>query len=124
MHWIYLIIAALLESGWAFSLKFMRFKEIPTLRFHNFYKPDEGLPILLPLIAYIVLGVGNVFFLNLAFRTLPTATAFAIWTVLAIIFIKIGEVLFFHQKIVPMELFFMLLVIVGIIGLKQYAPIK
>jgi quaternary ammonium compound-resistance protein SugE len=119
LHWIYLVIAALLETAWTFSIKFLTFKDVLKLRFHNFYSPTEGLPTLLPFLGYIVFGIGNIYFFSLAMKNIPTATAFAVWTALTIVLIKFSEVFFFKERISITEIGFTLLIVVGIIGLKM-----
>lgn len=120
MAWFYLIMAAALEACWMFSLKFLSFSKIKTLNIENFVQ-SEGLMIWLPLAGYIFFGVTNTYCLSLAMKNIPTTTAFAVWTVLSIIFIKMVEVVFFQSKVNFLELFFLSLIIVGIIGLKSVA---
>jgi quaternary ammonium compound-resistance protein SugE len=119
LHWFYLIIAALLETAWTFSIKFLTFKDVLKLRFHNFYSPTEGLPTLLPFLGYIVFGIGNIYFFSLAMKNIPTATAFAVWTALTIVLIKLSEVFFCKEKVSMTEIGFTMLIVVGIIGLKM-----
>jgi len=121
LAWLYLILAATCETAWTFCLKFMRISDFKTLRFINFYKWQGGLPLLLPFIGYILFGLANIYLFSLAIKQLPTAVAFAVWTAATLIFIKIAELLFFHQRISWTEVFFMLLIMVGILGLKIYA---
>lgn len=120
MAWFYLIFAAALEACWMFSLKFLSFTKFKTLSFENFIQP-EGLRIWLPLAGYIFFGATNTYYFSLAMKNIPTTIAFTIWTVLSIIFIKMVEVAFFQSKISFVELFFLGLIIVGIIGLKMVA---
>src|ERR1700744_1541902 len=80
LAWIYLIIAATCETAWTFCLKFMKFADLKTLTFANFYKWPEGLTILIPFIGYIAFGLANIYFFSTAIKHIPTATAFAVWT--------------------------------------------
>ncbi|MGZ3873564.1 MAG: DMT family transporter [Mucilaginibacter sp.] len=121
MAWIYLVLAASCEAGWTFSLKFMKFSDLKTLSFINFYRWNGGLPVLLPFIGYIVLGLANIYLFSIAIKQIPTATAFAAWTAATLILIKITELVFFNQRISPPEIFFMILIMAGILGLKVYA---
>lgn len=122
MAWIYLIIAAALEACWMFSLKFLSFSKFKTLTFDNFIK-SEGLIIWLPLAGYIVFGIANTYYFALAMKSIPTAIAFAIWTAVSIMFIKIADIAFFESKISLGELFFLGIIIVGIIGLKMSSKV-
>jgi quaternary ammonium compound-resistance protein SugE len=99
----------------------MKFSELKSLRWNNFFKTDIGLPILLPFLGYIIFGIGNIYFFSLALKKIPTATAFAVWTAVAIILMKITEMLFFKGKIAFMEILFMFLITTGIVGLKVYS---
>jgi quaternary ammonium compound-resistance protein SugE len=117
MHWIYLVIAAVFESAWVYSVKFMSVSKIRTLRFHNFYRTEYAVH-LLPLLGYIIFGVFNVYFFALAVKFIPTTTAFAVWTGTSLIFIKLFDVFYFHERISFMESFFLLMTVAGILGLK------
>ena len=120
MAWLYLFIAALFESAWTFSLKFMRFGDLKTLRITNFYKVAEGLPILVPFVGYILFGIGNIYFFSIALKQVSTATAYAVWTAITLVLIKVAEVAIFKQKISWLEVLFMLMIMAGIMGLKFY----
>ena len=99
----------------------MKFSDLKTLSFTNFYKWPGGLPFLLPFIGYILFGLANIYFFSTAIKHIPTATAFAVWTATTLIFIKVAELIFFQQRISWAEVFFMLLIMIGIMGLKIYA---
>ncbi|WP_073403564.1 DMT family transporter [Mucilaginibacter sp. OK098] len=121
MAWIYLLLAASCETAWTFCLKFMKFSDLKTLRFINFYRWQGGLPVLVPFVGYILFGVANIYLFSIAIKQIPTATAFAVWTAITLIFIKIAELLFLGQRISWIEIFFMLLIMIGIMGLKVYS---
>ena len=117
MAWIYLIFAATLETCWMFSLKFLAFSKFKLLTFQNFIT-SEGLSIWLPLAGYILFGIANVYFFSLAMKTIPSAIAFTIWTAMSITFIKIVEVTFFKGTVSALEIFFLAMILIGIVGLK------
>lgn len=121
LPWIYLLLAATCETAWTFCLKFMKFSDLKTLRFINFYRWDGGLPVLLPFMGYIIFGIANIYLFSMAIKQIQTATAFAVWTAITLIFIKIAELAFFNQRTSWAEVFFMLLIMAGIIGLKIFA---
>lgn len=118
MAWFYLILAAGLEACWMFSLKFLSFTKFKILNFQNFTK-SEGLTIWLPLAGYIIFGITNTYFFSLAMKNIPTAIAFTIWTAISILFIKMVEVFFLHGKISLPEIGFLVLILIGIVGLKM-----
>lgn len=76
---------------------------------------------MLPFAGYILFGMANIYLFSLAIKQIPTATAFAVWTAITLILLKIAELTLFNQRISWMEVFFMLLIMVGILGLKVYS---
>ncbi|SEO96751.1 DMT family transporter [Mucilaginibacter sp. AW1-7] len=120
MAWIYLIIAAAFEAAWTFSLKFMKFSDLKALRWHSALSLQYGLPVWLPFAGYVLFGIGNIYFFSLAIKLVPTAVAYAVWTAITLVLIKIAEMAIFHQKLSWMEVFFMTLIMSGILGLKFF----
>jgi quaternary ammonium compound-resistance protein SugE len=120
LAWIYLIIAAAFEAAWTFSLKFMKFSDLKALRWHSALSLQYGLPVWLPFAAYVLFGIGNIYFFSLAIKLVPTAVAYAVWTAITLVLIKIAEMAIFHQKLSWMEVFFMTLIMTGILGLKFF----
>ena len=99
----------------------MKISGLKTLQLTTFYRWSGGLPIILPFVGYVLFGLANIYFFSTAIKHIPTAMAFAVWTATTLIFLKISEVLVFHQRTSWPEVFFMLLIMVGILGLKIYA---
>jgi len=99
----------------------MKFSDLKTLKFLNFYRWHGGLPVLLPFAGYILFGLANIYLFSLAIKQIPTATAFAVWTAITLILLKIAELTLFNQRISWMEMFFMMLIMAGILGLKIYS---
>jgi multidrug transporter EmrE-like cation transporter len=122
LRWLFLFIASLFEALWTYSVKYFSLAALKTIRFDNFYKMDGGLPALIPLLGYILFGVGNIFFFSLALKTLSNSTAYSVWTAMTIIVLKLIELLYFKQKVSIIEFCFIMMIIVGIIGLKLYGP--
>ncbi len=120
MAWIYLIIASAFETCWTFSFKYLEFRKISTLRFSNLLTP-EGYMVWIPLLGYIVFGIGNIYFLSLAMKQISIATAFAVWTAVSIVLIKLTEVFITKATISFPEIFFLSVTVAGIIGLKIYS---
>jgi quaternary ammonium compound-resistance protein SugE len=48
--------------------------------------------------------------------------AYAVWTAVTLILIKLVEVSFLNQRLSYVEIFFMLLIMTGVLGLKFYGP--
>lgn len=122
MRWLFLFIASLFEALWTYSVKYFSLAQLKTIRFDNFYKMDGGLPALIPLLGYILFGIGNIFFFSLALKTLTNSTAYSVWTAMTIIVLKLIELLYFKQKVSVVEFCFIIMIIVGIMGLKFYGP--
>lgn len=120
-YWIYLIIAAFFESLWTFSLKFLSLKAIAnSFKEHSALTKEFGLSIL-PLIAYIIFGAINIYYLSLAMKSIPTTTAITVWMASSLIFTKLVDVFIFKSNINLYEMFFIGLIVVGIVGLKKFA---
>jgi quaternary ammonium compound-resistance protein SugE len=63
MAWAYLLVAGMLEVGWAFAMK-----------------QSAGFTRLTPTVATLVLMAGSIALLSLAMKALPLGTAYAVWT--------------------------------------------
>ena len=120
MAWIYIIAAALFETAWTYCVKFLKFSDFKLLTWVNFYN-IRGIAIMTPLAGYLLFGLANVYFFSLAIKQIPTATAFAAWTGASLVLIKLADTLFFHESVSWPEVFFMLLIMCGIMGLKYFA---
>jgi quaternary ammonium compound-resistance protein SugE len=108
-----------MEVCWTYSLKALnmqRIREVDWL--HSFAQPAVLLPVL-PLLAYVGFGLANVMFLSIAMRSIPTATAYAAWMALAVIGIKLVDVLYLKQPFSWQHVFFTALIIVGVLGLRR-----
>ena len=101
MKWIMLIIAGLLETGWAVGLKYS----------HGFTKP-------IPSIFTIVGMIASFFFLSLALKNLPLGTAYAIWTGIGTVGTVVLGIILFKEPIDIIRLICICFIVVGIVGLK------
>ncbi|WP_368077630.1 multidrug efflux SMR transporter [Mucilaginibacter sp. L3T2-6] len=97
----------------------MKFSDLKMLRLVNFYRWTGGLPLLLLFAGYLLFGLANIYFFSMAIKQVPTAMAFAIWTAITLILLKLSEISFFGQRFSWQEVFFMLVIMVGILGLKM-----
>ncbi|WP_153726627.1 quaternary ammonium compound efflux SMR transporter SugE [Heliorestis convoluta] len=101
MAWLYLFIAGLFEVLWAIGLKY-----------------SEGFSRLWPSIGTLCAMVLSFFLLAQALKSLPLGTAYAVWTGIgAIGTVLLGIVLFGESRELS-RLFFILLILIGIVGLK------
>lgn len=119
MAWFYLLLASILEIAWTFSLKFMDVKKLRLIRWNSFFNSGENWIILWPFAGYIIFGVGNVVFFSLAMKDIPASTALAVWMGIALVGVKLVEITVFKEPSNYYQLFYMLLIIIGIVGLKK-----
>ncbi|AIR60458.1 quaternary ammonium compound efflux SMR transporter SugE [Enterobacter sp. Ap-916] len=101
MAWIVLLIAGLLEVVWAVGLKY-----------------THGFSRLWPSVITIVAMVVSMALLAWAMKTLPTGTAYAVWTGIGAVGAAITGILLLGESANPMRLASLALIVVGIIGLK------
>ena len=119
MAWIYLLIASLLEIAWTYSLKFMDVKKFRAIRLRGFFQQRENWMILAPFGGYILFGVGNIIFFSMAMKEIPASTALAVWMGVALIGVKLIDISVFKQPYDWYQFFYMSLILIGIVGLKQ-----
>ena len=101
MAWIILIVAGLLEIGWAVGLKY-----------------TEGFTRLWPSVATVASMLASVTLLGLAVRSLPLGTAYAVWTGIGAVGTVVLGIVLFGESAQPMRLLCMVLIVAGIAGLK------
>jgi quaternary ammonium compound-resistance protein SugE len=101
MAWIVLVLAGVLEIGWAVGLKY-----------------TEGFSRLWPSVATIGAMVVSLLLLGLAVRTLPIGTAYAVWTGIGTVGTVLLGMALFGEPAAPLRLAFIAMIIAGIIGLK------
>lgn len=102
MAWIYLIIAGLLEIGWAIGLKIAQ----------NDAWKIFGWGIAVACI------IGSGIFLWLAQRNISMGTAYAVWTGIGVVGTFGVGVIFFGDQLNIGRFISILLILLGIIGLK------
>ena len=100
MAWFYLFVAGLFEAVWAVGLKY-----------------TEGFLRLVPSVVVLAM-VGSMILLALAVRTIPLATAYAIWVSLGIAATAVGQATLLKQPLLPMQILFLSLLLVSVVGLK------
>lgn len=101
MSWFYLLLAGLLEIIWAYTLKLS----------NGFTRIDmTAVTIVTALLSFILLSY--------AMKSLPLGTAYAIWTGIGIIGSFIIGILFLGESMHWLRILSVVLVVVGIIGLK------
>ncbi|MBY0586266.1 multidrug efflux SMR transporter [bacterium] len=101
MAWIQLLIAGILEACWAISLKL-----------------SDGMTRPVPSVVTVVTMAGSVYLLALAARTLPIGTAYSIWVGFGAGGAIIIGMIWMGESTSPVRLFFLILLLVSIVGLK------
>ena len=104
MAWFYLVIAGILEVVWAVGMKY-----------------SEGWTKLYPSIFTIISMVIGFYFLSLAVKTLPLGTSYAVWTGIGTIGTVIYSVLYFKEPVDGIKIICILLIVMGIVGLKIFS---
>jgi quaternary ammonium compound-resistance protein SugE len=101
MAWLYLVIAGVFEVVWAISLKF-----------------SNGFTRLVPSSITIAGMIVSFYFLAVATKTLPIGTAYAAWTGIGAVGAIIIGTLFLDEPISLIRILFMIMILVGVLGLK------
>ncbi|SDN39255.1 quaternary ammonium compound-resistance protein SugE [Psychrobacillus sp. OK028] len=101
MAWILLIIAGLTEIVWAIGLK-----------------EAHGFTELVPSIITIVFLIVSFFLFAQAMKTIPIGTAYAIFTGIGAAGTAIVGIFWFEESVSVGKVFFLLVLLFGIIGLK------
>lgn len=101
MAWLYLIVAGLLEVVWATAMKY-----------------SVGFTKLWPSVLTIVAMVASFGLLSQAMKEMPLGTAYGIWTGIGAVGAVIVGLLFMGEPATFWRLFFVTLILTGLVGLK------
>lgn len=101
MAWIYLIVAGLLETGWAIGLKY-----------------TEGFTRLVPSVLTVAAIAASMFLLALAAKTIPIGTAYSIWVGIGAVGAVVLGIILFNEPRDFARLAFVALLVVSLVGLK------
>lgn len=104
MAWLLIIVAGILEIGWAVGLKF-----------------TDGFTRPLPTALTVLCMIASVLLLGLAIRTLPLGTAYAVWTGIGTVGTAILGMILFNDPATAARLACIGLIVAGIVGLKLLA---
>ena len=103
MKWLMLILAGIFEVVWAIAMKY-----------------SNGFSILIPSVITAVTYVLSAVFLALALKNLPLGMAYVMWVGFGIIGTTILGIMLFQEKLTLLQIFSIILIIIGIIGLKLF----
>ena len=101
MAWIVLLVAGVMEVGWAVGLKY-----------------TDGFTRLWPTVATAAALVVSMGLLGVALRTLPLGTAYAVWTGIGTVGTAVLGIVLFREPATALRLTCIGLILAGIIGLK------
>ena len=99
--WLLLVIAGLMETGWAIGLKY-----------------SEGFTRLVPSVLTIAGALASFWLLARAMQSLPVGTAYAVWVGIGAIGTAITAVYLFGEPVNALRVLGILLILGGIIALK------
>jgi quaternary ammonium compound-resistance protein SugE len=102
MPWVVLFVAGLLEIGWAVGLKY-----------------TDGFTRPWPVVGTVVALILSVVLLGVAVRDLPLGTTYAVWTGIGTVGTAILGIILFREPATAARLFFIALIVSGIVGLKM-----
>jgi quaternary ammonium compound-resistance protein SugE len=101
MAWAMLIVAGILEIGWAIGLKYT----------NGFTRPIATVLTIIAMVASMTL-------LGLAVQKIPVGTGYAIWTGIGAVGTALLGIVLFHEPVTPTRIVFLLMIVAGIVGLK------
>lgn len=103
MHWLILILSGIMEVGCIISLK-----------------SAAGFTKFTPIITYTLFGFLSAFLFSTSLKFIPLGMAFLIWVGIATIGIILYESLLLNKHYSLFDFLFMLLIVIGITGLKFF----
>ena len=105
MNWLLLFIAGLFEVAWAIAMKY-----------------SEGFTRFWPSVITVIGYLASLVLLTMAIKELPVGTGYAVWTGIGIVGTTVLGVLLFQEKLSLLQVLCILLIIIGIIGLRLLSP--
>jgi len=104
MKWLMLLLAGIFEIIWAVAMKY-----------------SSGFTVLVPSIITIITYILSAVFLAFALKYLPLGVAYVMWVAFGIIGTSILGILLFSEKLTALQIISIILIIIGVIGLKLFA---
>jgi quaternary ammonium compound-resistance protein SugE len=105
MAWLLLLLAGLLEIGWAIGLKY-----------------TDGFTRPWPSVFTLTCMVASVLLLGVAMKSLPVGTSYAVWVGVGAVGTAVLGIVLFGESANPGRLVSLALIVVGIAGLKLATP--
>ena len=101
MHWLYLFAAIAFEISGTTCMKL-----------------SEGFTRLWPSIGIFIFYGSSIISLTMAVKTIEISIAYAIWSAVGVALIAIIGAVFFQEQLTPMRIFFLAIIIIGVVGLN------
>ena len=101
MKWLHLYFAGALEITWAVAMK-----------------KSNGFTVIIPSIITGVGYIASAVFLAIALKQLPLGTAYAMWTGMGIVGTTVLGIFLFNEKLSVPQVVCVILIVIGIAGLK------
>lgn len=105
MPWILLVLAGLLEVGWAIGLKY-----------------TEGFTRLWPSVGTVAAMSISLVLLGIAMKSLPVGTAYAVWVGIGAVGTVILGIVLFNEPLNALRVGSVVLIVAGLVGLKLATP--
>ena len=105
MAWVILLVSAVLEAVWATALG-----------------ASDGMTRLGPTVVFVVFAVLSVVGLGRAMRTIPTGTAYAVWTAVGAVLTVGWAAATGVEPLSPLKVAFLVGIIGCVVGLKVTTP--
>jgi quaternary ammonium compound-resistance protein SugE len=105
MPWILLVLAGLLEVGWAIGLKY-----------------TQGFTRLWPSVGTIAAMGISLLLLGTAMKSLPVGTAYAVWVGIGAVGTVILGIVLFDEPLNALRVGSVALIVAGLVGLKLATP--
>ena len=101
MAWVLVVVAGLLETGFAVALK-----------------ASEGFSRLVPSVLFVLFAAGSFTLLSTALRSLPVGPAYAVWTGIGAVGTAVFGMVYLGESTATLKLVSIALVVAGVVGLQ------
>jgi len=99
--WVLVVVAGVLETGFALALK-----------------ASDGFSRVVPTVLFGVFAAASLSLLSLALRTLPVGTAYAVWTGIGAAGTALAGIVFLGESAEAGRLVSIVLIVAGVVGLR------
>lgn len=104
VEFLWLMAGSIMEPVWVIALK----------RYNDSNSPLWGA-------VAVLFMLGSPFCLSMAMRTMPVAVSYAIWTGCGAVFAMLAGIILFKERVDRLKVFFVTLIIIGVVGLQLSA---